>query len=309
MMNEKDIDSITVLDNITPIIEGGNETITVSGKVFDFKVSDDNSYATFRLNYDKDFAVNIYIDSYNWKKLLNVGVKLKEKDYVKVSGYPDLWKQKDKNNKFILQIKARTIYHNEEKANYYCAPNNKPKALPEDPKITLISNICGAGAQDFLRILNRNKNIDITKVNVPMEGDKALEEIPAAIKAANDSNHTNFICIVRGGGDPIGIRYIFDNEKICQSITNSKKPVLIGVGHTKDFTNADRASDAPFNKNGSHNYFITPTDLANYINKHYYKSIKQSASTSTDTTIASTSYNKYLIVVIVILLLYIFFVK
>lgn len=36
-MNEKDIDSVTVLDNITPIIEGGNETITVSGKVFDFK--------------------------------------------------------------------------------------------------------------------------------------------------------------------------------------------------------------------------------------------------------------------------------
>ena len=97
-MNEKDIDSVTVLDNITPIIEGGNETITVSGKVFDFKVSDDNSYATFRLNYDKDFAVNIYIDSYNWKKLLNVGVKLKEKDYVKVSGYPDLWKQKDNIN-------------------------------------------------------------------------------------------------------------------------------------------------------------------------------------------------------------------
>lgn len=148
-MNEKDIDSVTVLDNITPIIEGGNETITVSGKVFDFKVSDDNSYATFRLNYDKDFAVNIYIDSYNWKKLLNVGVKLKEKDYVKVSGYPDLWKQKDKNNKFILQIKARTIYHNEEKTNYYCPPNNKPKALPENPKITLISNVSGAGAQDF----------------------------------------------------------------------------------------------------------------------------------------------------------------
>lgn len=308
-MNEKDIDSVTVLDNITPIIEGGNETITVSGKVFDFKVSDDNSYATFRLNYDKDFAINIYIDSYNWKKLLNVGVKLKEKDYVKVSGYPDLWKQKDKNNKFILQIKARTIYHNEEKTNYYCPPNNKPKALPENPKITLISNVSGAGAQDFLRILSRNKNIDITKVNVPMEGDKALEEIPAVIKAANDSNHANLICIVRGGGDTIGIRYIFDNEKICQSITNSKKPVLIGVGHTKDFTNADRASDAPFNKNGSHNYFITPTDLANYINKHYYKSIKQSASTSTDTTIASTSYNKYLIVAIVILLLYIFFVK
>lgn len=142
-----------------------------------------------------------------------------------------------------------------------------------------------------------------------MEGDKALEEIPEVIKAANDSNNANLICIVRGGGDPIGIRYIFDNEKICQSITDSKKPVLIGVGHTKDFTNADRASDAPFNKNGSHNYFITPTDLANYINKHYYKSIKQSASASTDTTIASTSYNKYLIVVIVILLLYIFFVK
>ena len=43
-MNEKDIDSVTVLDNITPIIEGGNETITVSGKVFDFKVSDDNTF-------------------------------------------------------------------------------------------------------------------------------------------------------------------------------------------------------------------------------------------------------------------------
>lgn len=306
-MIKKDIDSVTVLDNITPIIEGSNETITVSGQVFDFKVSDDNSYATFRLNYDKDFAVNIYIDSYNWKKLLNVGVKLKEKDYVKVSGYPDLWKQKDKNNKFVLQIKARTIYHDEEKTNYYCAPNNKPKALPENPKITLISNISGAGAQDFLRILSRNKNIDITKVNIPMEGDKALEEIPAVIKAANDSNHANLICIVRGGGDPIGIRYIFDNEKICQAITNSKKPVLIGVGHTKDFTNADRASDAPFNKNGIHNYFITPTDLAKQINSHCYKNAAKTTGTTKDK--CTISYNKYLVVVIVILLLYIFFVK
>ena len=105
-MNEKDIDSVTVLDNITPIIEGGNETITVSGKVFDFKVSDDNSYATFRLNYDKDFAVNIYIDSYNWKKLLNVGVKLKEKDYVKYE------KEQLKKVDYIFKnfLKGRRMY-------------------------------------------------------------------------------------------------------------------------------------------------------------------------------------------------------
>ena len=298
----------TIIDTINPKIDDTNLQIEVSGKVYDLKIYLNNAYANFTLNYNKDYSINIYVDTYNWKKLQNVGFKIKNGDHVTVTGYPELEKKK-KNNKFALQIRAKTIYHYKpSEPDFYCAPNPNPKPIPKEPQITLISNKDGAGTQDFTRILSPNVQINETK-SVPLEGDEALEKIPKAIEKANTDPDTNLICLVRGGGDPIGIRYIFDNEKICQSITNSKKPVLIGVGHTKDFTNADRASDAPFNKNGSHNYFITPTDLANYINKHYYKSIKQSASTSTDTTIASTSYNKYLVIVIVILLLYIFFAK
>ena len=258
------------------------------------------------LNYNKDYSINIYVDTYNWKKLQNVGFKIKNGDHVTVTGYPEIGKKK-KNNKFALQIRAKKISHYKpSEPDFYCAPNPNPKPIPKEPQITLISNKDGAGTQDFTRILSPNVQINETE-SVPLEGDEALEKIPEAIEKANTDPDTNLICLVRGGGDAIAIRYVFDNEKICQAITNSKKPVLIGVGHTKDFTNADRASDAPILDNGMHKYSITPTDLAKQINSHCYKNAAKTTGTTKDK--CTISYNKYLLAIIVILLLYIFFGK
>lgn len=297
---------LTILDIINPKIDNTNLSIDVSGKVYDLKIYLNNAYANFTLNYNKDYSINIYVDTYNWKKLQNVGFKIKNGDHVTVTGYPEIEKKK-KNNKFALQIRAKTISHYKpSEPDFYCAPNPNPKPIPKEPQITLISNKDGAGTQDFTRILSPNVQINETE-SVPLEGDEALEKIPEAIEKANTDPDTNLICIVRGGGDAIAIRYVFDNKKICEAIKASEKPVLVGVGHTKDFTNADRASDAPILDNGMHKYSITPTDLAKQINSHCYKNAAKTTGTTKDK--CTISYNKYLVVVIVVLLLYIFFVK
>lgn len=300
----------TIIDTINPKIDDTNLQIEVSGKVYDLKIYLNNTYANFTLNYNKDYSINIYVDTYNWKKLQNVGFKIKNGDHVTVTGYPELEKKK-KNNKFALQIRAKTIYHYKpSEPDFYCAPNPNPKPIPKEPQITLISNKDGAGTQDFTRILSPNVQINETEL-VSLEGDEALEKIPEAIEKANTDPDTNLICLVRGGGDAIAIRYVFDNKKICEAIKASEKPVLVGVGHTKDFTNADRASDAPILDNGMHKYSITPTDLAKQINSHCYENGTKGTTSYENTTKVTdtTSYNKYLVVVIVVLLLYIFFVK
>lgn len=301
---------ITIIDTINPKIDDTNLSIDVSGKVYDLKIYLNNAYANFTLNYNKDYSINIYVDTYNWKKLQNVGFKIKNGDHVTVTGYPEIGKKK-KNNKFALQIRAKTISHYKpSEPDFYCAPNPNPKPIPKEPQITLISNKDRAGTQDFIRILSPNVQINETE-SVPLEGDEALEKIPEAIEKANTDPDTNLICLVRGGGDAIAIRYVFDNKKICEAIKASEKPVLVGVGHTKDFTNADRASDAPILDNGMHKYSITPTDLAKQINSHCYKNGTKGTTSYENTTKVTdtTSYNKYLVVVIVVLLLYIFFVK
>lgn len=320
--------SMNVLKSMEPKIDEIKDLLTLEGKVYDLYITENSTYATFKLNYDEDFYVNVFVDSNNLKKILNAikndGEELKELAYVKVNGYLELWApENNKDNKYNLQINAKAIYP-QECVNYYCAPKVVPKALPEHPIITLISNEAGAGTKDFMRALGKNSDIIVVNKSVVLEGRDALSTIPDTIKSANDSNNTNLICIVRGGGNSVGIRYIFDSQEICNAIINSKIPVLVGVGHTEDFTNADRASDAPLTKNGLHTYFITPTALGLYLNSYYYKQKKAAEIAKKMDTIvenkvevispAQQSFvdsisNKYLIAIIVVLLLYIFFVK
>ena len=67
----------TIIDTINPKIDDINLPIEVSGKVYNLKIYSNNAYANFTLNYDKDYSINIYVDTYNWKKLQNVGFKIK----------------------------------------------------------------------------------------------------------------------------------------------------------------------------------------------------------------------------------------
>lgn len=314
MIENKNQELLDYLDSICKKINEDNCMITVYGKVYDFnsyKGDEKGIYANFRLNYYKDASLNVYVNSYDWKKLQNVGVEVCNNDWVKVSGYLSAWKL-TKDNKVELQIKAKTIYKDDSVVDYKCAPKDVPKTLPKNPKITLITNKNGAGEKDFLKKIEHNRNIvKIKRKYVNVVGDAALVEIPAAIMEANATNDdTNLICIVRGGGDSIALRYVFDNHIICDAIKNSTIPVLLGVGHAEDRTNADRASDAPFEQDGKqHRYFTTPTDLATYLNSHYY--VKNTVVSSEDNKNSKlcNCCNKCLIAVILILLAYIFLTK
>lgn len=326
MMVEEKNNPVDILNTIKPEISEARDLVTFEGKVYDLpdnEGQEERSYVTFNLNYHEDFTIRVYVDPYTLQKISKAGGEIKLYDYVKVTGWLGIWKptNNNKNQSFMVQLKAKTIYH-KDIAPFYCAPKSTPKLLPENPHIALISNKNGAGKEDFKRKIGRNPSISKTEYDTKMEGSDALNDIASSIEKANSDDDINLICIVRGGGDEVCIRYVFDNPIICNAIMNSKKPVLVGVGHTKDFTNADRASDAPLGKNGFHKYFITPTELGSYLNSHYYKADKAleaakvadkaeetKVDVPADEKATTGSYNKYLVVIIVMLLLYIFFVK
>ena len=325
MMTEEKNNPIDILNSIRPEINEARDLVTFEGKVYDLKDGEDKKgclFITFNLNYHEDFTIRVYVDPYTLQKISKAGGEIKLYDYVEVTGWLGMWKptNNNKNQSFMVQLKAKTIYH-KDIAPFYCVPKVNPKPLPENPHIALISNKNGAGKEDFRRKISRNYNISNEEYDTKMEGSDALNDIASSIEKANSDDDINLICIVRGGGDEVRIRYVFDNPIVCNAIMNSKKPVLVGVGHTKDFTNADRASDAPLGKNGFHRYFITPTELGSYLNSHYYKAdkaleaAKVAAKEETkvevlaDEKATAVSYNKYLVVIIVMLLLYIVFVK
>lgn len=72
---------------------------------------------------------------------------VKEKAFVKIEGKANIWKRKSGP---LVQILASKVYREEAEDMFYVAPKAIPKDLPkENPRILLISNVNGAGKDDF----------------------------------------------------------------------------------------------------------------------------------------------------------------
>lgn len=298
------------LEKIKNNLNASSEDVVLIGRIYNLYVDEGKNIALFKLNYFKDLTMNIFVD--NWHEIKKYN-KVKEGGYVKVKGSLGVWNSK---NGLLMQIESKKIY-GEEDIRYIATEKNNPKPLPkENPKIAIISSEKSSGKADFLeKLYKAHKDAAIIE-NATLEGDKALLEIPEKIRELNDKNEANLICIVRGGGDTAALRYIFDSQIICDAIMESKIPVLIGVGHKDDITNADRVSDAP-----NQEYFLNPTDLAGFINQKYYnnkksfsketitEAKKEKMSNIKDDSKASSSINYISYAVIVLLILYILFVK
>lgn len=292
-----------VIENINGAAQKG-DNVKLVGRVYEFLEGVDGEFASFKLNYYKDNSVNVFISKNDWENIKKYKC-VKDKAFVRIEGKANIWKRKSGP---LVQILASKVYREEAEDMFYVAPKAIPKDLPkENPRILLISNVNGAGKDDFQQKLYKNAQVSI--FDTIIEGDNAIETIPKIIKEANESKTADLICIVRGGGDTVSISYVFDNEIMCKAIQESKIPILLGVGHNKNFTNADRASDAPCNKNGRHRYFMTPTDLASFLNSKYYFKNNLENKVSNNEHNTGNNINMYLVGIIFVLLLYIFFAK
>ena len=137
---------------------------------------------------------------------------------------------------------------------------NKQRRLPVViQRMAVLSSPDAAGYKDFTEHLRSNAygfafKIDLYQVS--LQGQNTEPDVTRVLKQLASENH-NYDCIIiiRGGGSKIDLA-AFDNYNIAWHITQSKLPVITGIGHEIDISVADIVANQSLK---------TPTAVADFI--------------------------------------------
>ena len=120
----------------------------------------------------------------------------------------------------------------------------RKRALPPLPrKIGVVTSLDGAALRDILNVLRRrhpDAHVIISPTRV--QGDRAAEEIAAALRRLYGVPDVDVIIAGRGGGS-IEDLWAFNTEPVARAIAASPVPVISAVGHETDFTISDFVAD------------------------------------------------------------------
>ncbi len=137
---------------------------------------------------------------------------------------------------------------------------SRKKPIPFLPRtIGVVTSPTGAVIRDILHRISERFATHILVWPVLVQGEKAAEQIAAAINGFNELANTNVprpdLLIVARGGGSIEDLWAFNEEVVVRAAANSKIPLISAVGHETDTTLIDYAADlrAP-----------TPTGAAEY---------------------------------------------
>jgi len=152
----------------------------------------------------------------------------------------------------VEQLKKETILKLKKEGLLY---NQKSIYLPVIAKrIGLISSMGTSGYKDFVTELSSNhyySNFTVKNFDCKVQGKAAIQELIKAIASANTYD-VDVIVILRGGGSKIDLN-IFNDYELCKVISESKLPVMTGIGHETDDVVADLVARKSL---------ITPTAVA-----------------------------------------------
>lgn len=250
--------------------------------------------------------------------------------YYKVSsknkGLANLALEKEEKKSLLKELKdnIRTNndhhYSNEEWAfKKDTLVNNHPLPLPNViKKIRLITGKGAATYYDFdttLAIGTKNvimrSNIDMAESDLCENTDSIINKIQMIINMENSSqNPADVICIIRGGGNNTSLNKVFDNSKLYSIFKESNIPILTAIGHATNLFLCDKCSDSPM-INNEKKYFVTPTDLAHFLNEHNnlkIKEIEDFLSVNDKITTPEIKIKQLVIGSIIIILLYNIFI-
>ena len=102
-------------------------------------------------------------------------------------------------------------------------------------RIALVGSPGTSGFEDFVKELTNNTIYSRFKFKAfptTVQGDVAVNQIVAAIKAASEHD-VDAIVLVRGGGSKMDL-HVFNHYNVCSAIAYSRIPVITGVGHESD---------------------------------------------------------------------------
>lgn len=118
------------------------------------------------------------------------------------------------------------------------------KQLPAFPRtIGLVTSPRGAAVRDMIRVINRRyPGIHILLSPTSVQGDKAPDEIVAALERLCSSGEPDVIIIGRGGGSVEDL-WAFNDERVVRAVARCPIPIVSAVGHETDVTLTDFAAD------------------------------------------------------------------
>lgn len=218
--------------------------ITIEGELSSFRVSK-NRWVYFDLK-DDEASVSFFGTIYMLPGPLEDGLM------VRVAGSPRL------HNRFGFSVnmqsiqpvgagslkKAADLLAKKLAAEGLFDPDRK-RPLPYAPeKIGLITAKSSAASADFIKILNeRWGGVEVGLADVYVQGDRAPEQLVAAITHFNQlSDIPEVLVITRGGGSADDLA-AFSDERVVRAIAASRIPTLVAIGHEVDISLAEMAAD------------------------------------------------------------------
>ena len=192
-----------------------------------------------------------------------------------VAGYINAYaaEKNDSISSPILQVNCIHIDVLDECQEQPPTINRYPKRLPlKINKIALLTSEDSEVKKDFMTAIGPENEHLVNFINTRILGAEAIDDIASQISKLNSDRSADVICIVRGGGPEQEISNVFDSQEVYFAIRSSSIPVLVGIGHEANFTNADRASDSPLNAAGEKtsyaNAYALGTALKEYLSKN-----------------------------------------
>ena len=146
------------------------------------------------------------------------------------AGMGDLYRQ-------FEQLKARL------EAEGLFAPEHKQPLPPFPHRIGVVTSPTAAALRDIINVLGRRYPLaEVLFSPTLVQGDRAPQQIVAALDALNRRDDVDVIIVARGGGS-LEELWAFNDEAVARAVFASRIPVVCGVGHETDFSLADFAAD------------------------------------------------------------------
>jgi exodeoxyribonuclease VII large subunit len=121
--------------------------------------------------------------------------------------------------------------------------SDRKREIPAFPQtIGIVTSATGAALRDMLNTIRRRQPLArVILAPSPVQGVEAPPALVTALRSLNKQN-PDVILVARGGGS-IEDLWAFNDEGVVREVTNSKAPIISGVGHETDFTLCDFAAD------------------------------------------------------------------
>lgn len=238
--------------------------IKVEGEICDLKIYS-NEYMYFSIK-DELSKIKCVMFSYDEKyKNFTNGMKVILEGnvslYIKNGVYQINVKKMEEKGLGALYRQFLDLKKSLEDKNFF-DKEHKKNIPPYPKKIGIVTSLEGAAINDILTILRRRAPIlDVYIYHSAVQGKEAELNIIEGIKYFNENINPDLILLSRGGGSYEDL-FVFNSEKIAESIYDSKIPIISAIGHENDVFISDYVADLRA---------ATPSEAAEIISKNLYE--------------------------------------